>query len=395
MKICLDLTCNEMRDRHGGFGRYAFRLLEQLLALPAEAWQGHELYALPSSAAMPVRAHPGLVEQILAQPVISDWRHRLQRRVSVPAMLRLGGIDLFHSTQPTTLPRLTGCPVIATTYDIIPVVFPRRGDRLGPLQRLDRALDPHKHAWRHRSAGHLIAISEATRQDVIHTFGIDPGKVSVVHLGVDMDRFRPCDDSHRETERQAVAARHGLPERWFVSVGSDHYRKNQGRLLEAWRRAAATIPEGLCLVGRALYDDTFQSIMAALRADGLEARVRWLDDITDDELPALYRGATALIAPSLYEGFGLTLVEAMACGTPVAAAHATSYPEVGGDAVDYFDPLELETIQAAMVELSGDTARCADLRQRGLERVKRFSWAATARRTLEVYLQVLGRSEGH
>jgi glycosyltransferase involved in cell wall biosynthesis len=389
MKICLDLTCNEMMDRHGGFGRYAFRLLEHLLALPPEALRGHELYALPSSGALPVRAHVGLVEQVLARPVLPAWRHKLQRRFALPAALRLGRIGLFHSTQPSTLPRLTGCPVIATTYDIIPVVFPRQDDRVGLWFRADQALDGLKCARRHRAADHLIAISEATRQDVIHTFGIAPDKISTVHLGVDMNRFRPMDDGDRAAERQALAARHDLPQRWFISVGSDHYRKNQGRLLEAWRRAAPSIPEGLALVGKSLYDDTFQSIMAAIHADGLTERVRWLDGISDDELPALYRGATALIAPSLYEGFGLTLVEGMASGTPVAAAQATSYPEVGGEAVDYFDPCSVEQIHAAMIRLSEDAEHRAELRRRGLERVQRFSWAETARQTLAVYLRVL------
>ncbi len=394
MKICLDLTCNEMRDRHGGFGRYVFRLLEQLLALPQEAWRGHQLYALPSSGATPVRAHAGLVEQMLARPVLPDWRHKLQRRLALPAALRLGGIDLFHSTQPSTLPRLTGCPVVATTYDIIPVVFPRQDERMGLWFRADQALDGLKHARRHRAADHLIAISEATRQDVIRTFGIRPDKISAVLLGVDMDRFHPLDAGERAAERRALAARHDLPERWFVSVGSDHYRKNQGRLLEAWRRAAPMIPEGLALVGKSLYDDTFQSIMAAIDADGLTERVRWLDGIGDDELPALYRGATALVAPSLYEGFGLTLVEGMACGTPVAAANATSYPEVGGEAVDYFDPCSVDEIQAAMVHLSRDAEHRDELRRRGLERVQRFTWAETARQTLAVYLRVLEGQAG-
>src|SRR5690606_39038765 len=130
----------------------------------------------------------------------------------------------------------------------------------------------------------------------------------------------------------AVRRRHGVPARYLVCVSSDHYRKNHRCLLDAWCRTADRIEEGLVFVGRALYESTLDEIAAEVRSRGLTDRFRWLDGVGDDDLPALYRGATACVAPSRYEGFGMTVLEAMACGTPVIAARNGAYDEVGADA---------------------------------------------------------------
>src|SRR5262249_47738061 len=149
---------------------------------------------------------------------------------------------------------------------------------------------------------------------------------------------------------------HNLPEKYFVCVGSDHYRKNHRRLFDAWLQVASKIPEGLVIVGKALYASTLDELTAEVARRGLSDRFRWLSGISDDQLPAIYRQSTAAIAPSLYEGFGLTILEAMACGAPVAAARNGAYDEVGGNAAIYFDPQSVDGLAASMEQLSRDEA---------------------------------------
>jgi glycosyltransferase involved in cell wall biosynthesis len=379
-----------MRDRHGGFSRYGFQLLKNILALPSADRAGVELFVLPWSDRPVLPAAEVQEEEILARPMISPRRHRWQRRLLVGSALRVARIDLFHSLVPGASPLAPGCPMVGTAYDIIPAVLPEPGG--GLLGALNRKLDWVIQGARNLCPDHLVAISEVTRQDLLRVYRLNPRRITVTHLGVDYDRFSPSPTTpspEAEAEAEALRTRHDLPPRYFICVGSDHYRKNHRRLVEAWREASGRIPEGLVFVGRALYQSTLQDLEAELRHAGLLGRFRWLQEVSDDELPALYRGAVALIAPSLYEGFGLTVLEAMACGTPVAAARAGSLPEVGGDAALYFDPLRVEEMKRVMVQLSEDQTLRIELQKRGLERARQFSWQSTARATLAVYRQVL------
>lgn len=383
MRVCLDLTPNEMMDRHGGFGRYVLYLLEAMLALPAEERAGIELYALPWSHRAPLPAAEGRWREVLQRPLISPWRHRVQRRRLVAWGLRRAGIELFHAAHTFHLPRLAPCPMIATAHDLIPITFPSFHD--GPL-RGPRLIPRTVHyALQFRRLARIIAISGATRDDLVRHLRLDPRRIDVVHHGVEMSRFRPAEPGAAEDEAAALGRRFDLPARYFITVGSDHYRKNQGRLLAAWLTVADRLPEGLVIVGRTLYRRALERLYREVERRGLQQKVRWLDDVDDEALPGLYRGATALCAPSLYEGFGLTLLEAMACGTAVAAARSSSYPEVGGEAADYFDPHSEAEMAEAMLRLSADEAHRKRRQDQGLNHAASFTWAETARQTLAVY----------
>jgi glycosyltransferase involved in cell wall biosynthesis len=241
--------------------------------------------------------------------------------------------------------------------------------------------------WRrYRFPEHLIAISENTRRDLIRELGIAPDRISVVHHGVDTAHFHARGGGD---EAVATRRRHDLPEKWIICVSSDHYRKNHRVLLDAWFRVADQIDEGLVLVGRALYEDTFATMLTEVRDRGLATRFRWLDTITDAELPALYRGATVCVAPSRYEGFGMTLLEAMGCGTPVLASRNGAYDEVGGGAVLLFPVDGVATLAALLMKVTSDPALRADLVERGRRRSEAMTWASTARQTREVYRRVL------
>jgi glycosyltransferase involved in cell wall biosynthesis len=230
-----------------------------------------------------------------------------------------------------------------------------------------------------------VAISERTRQDVLEQLGIAPERVTTVHLGVDTAQFAAPDAA----TTRAILDRLKLPERFFVYVGSDHYRKNQELLFRAWLRVADEIPDALVLVGKAMYSETFKRVSAEVQSRGLDARVLWRDEVTDAELPALYRASTALVTPSLYEGFGMTLLEAMSAGAPVAASRNGAHEEVGLDACLYFDPRDEGDLAARLVELSRDEALRERMRARGLARAAEMSWSAMARATMDVYRRVL------
>jgi len=279
-RVCLDLTPIEMRDRHGGIGRYGLRLLENLLRRPEEEWADLELYVLDRSDSAPRPAQEISIPSLLEPPLVSPRRHRNQRRFLVGRKLRAARVDLFHALHPGSLPRWPGCPVAATSHDIIPVVLPEPG--LGGA--VMRGLDWLEQRQRHRRPEHLIAISQQTRDDLLRVYHLDPERITVVPQGVDADAFSSC---AAPGEREALRARYALPQRWFISVGSDHYRKNQERLLQAGGRIAPQVEEGLVLVGRALYAGSLDRFEAEARCAGVESRFRWLQTIDDPDLPAL------------------------------------------------------------------------------------------------------------
>jgi glycosyltransferase involved in cell wall biosynthesis len=236
--------------------------------------------------------------------------------------------------------------------------------------------------WHVRSAEHLIADSEATRRDLANLYGADPDRITVAHLGVD--------SSLREATDSAVAAARlatGLPDesRYVLHVGTVQPRKNLPRLVEAFALVAADVPDlYLVLAGGVGWGG--DEPMAHARRLGIDSRVRQTGYVDRASLPALYTGSLATIVPSLHEGFGLPVLEAMACGAPVAASGVSSIPEVAGDAALLFDPLSVEECSAAIRRLATDRELRDRLSRAGKVRASRFTWrrcADTIRGVLE------------
>jgi glycosyltransferase involved in cell wall biosynthesis len=218
-----------------------------------------------------------------------------------------------------------------------------------------------------RASRAVIVISESTRRDLLRFYDVAPEKIHVVLSGYDAERFVPA---------HPAPAPDGEP--YLLYVGNVMPHKNLVRLVEAFALVARQLPVRLVLRGwgRPRHVRVLRERIAAL---GLEARVDWRPYAAAEELLALYRGARALVLPSLHEGFGLTALEAMTCGTPVVAAGVSSIPEVVGDAGVLVDPLDPASIAAGLCRILTEDALCKDLRERGLERAGRFSWEATAR----------------
>ncbi len=243
--------------------------------------------------------------------------------------------------------------------------------------------------WNARQATAVLADSAATKADLVRAYGVEPGKIHVVYLGRDESLAPVLDPS----VLAAARARYGIGERYLFYVGTLQPRKNLARVIEAFVRLAGTPAFAgvqLVLGGKRgwLYDDLFDRVE---RLD-LQDRVLFPGYIEDADLPALLSGALAFVFPSLYEGFGIPVLEAGACGVPVITSNTSSLPEVAGDAALLVDPHDVDAIADAMVRLVTDEALRADLARRGLENVERFSWEKCARETLAV-LESVGRGE--
>jgi glycosyltransferase involved in cell wall biosynthesis len=266
-------------------------------------------------------------------------------------------------------PFLRRFPAVATVHDL---AFLRMPELLTPQSR--RYYGQVGAAA--RSADRIIAVSDCTRSDLIDLVGAPSARIDVVYEAAD-PRFRvlgadelPADD---------------LPAEYFLFVGTREPRKNLVRLLEAYAalRDRASEAPPLLLAGRPGWlQDDLEARAAAL---GLDGQARFLGGVEPDRLVALYNRATALVYPSLYEGFGLPALEAMACGTPVLASNAGSLPEIVGDAARLVDPLDVATLSREMERLWREPGLRAELRERGLARAARFSWRRAAEETLDVY----------
>lgn len=256
---------------------------------------------------------------------------------------------------------------VVTIHDLGYLHFPEAHP---PRRRLELHLST---AWNARVATRVIAVSQATKDDLVRHYRVVPDKIAVVHHGVE-ERFRPTPDP-------AAPARYGLPSRYLLYLGTLQPRKNLERLVQAYGRLPGDAPPLVLAGAKGWY---FERIAAAIAALGLENRVLLPGYVADADVPALLTGATALVYPSLYEGFGLPALEALACGTPVLAANTSSLPEVVGAAGLLVDPLDVGAIAAAMQRLLADEALRAALSQQGRERAKGFSWDRCARETLAV-----------
>ena len=296
-----------------------------------------------------------------------------------PLPPELQGLDLVHAASPAAVaPAAEGQRLVVTVHDlafeVIPRSFPaawRQVFRLGlraAVRRADAILTP----------------SRNTAEDLVARTRVDPGKVHVVPLAASLDAG--SEDPARVVDRLKI------PRPYLLSVGTLEPRKNLRRLVRAYRRAAAAgLPHTLVLAGPLGWH--YQSLLREIRLAGPgEVLLTGRLDLT--QLDAVYREASAFVYPSVYEGFGLPVLEAMARGVPTIASTAASLPEVTGDAVLGVDPGSVREIAAAIEQVLSDPALAERLGMLGRSRSERFSWDETARLTLQVYERALGRKDG-
>lgn len=281
-------------------------------------------------------------------------------------------IDVYLATD-YRIPRLRGTPVCATIFDAIPLSHPEWANP--QMRRAKNWILRHSIQW----ADRVLAISQAMVPEIVEHYGISQDRIAVTPLGVGDEWFI----AESPVRIRKVRERHGVAPGYFLSVGTLQPRKNIARVVEAYVRLPLAIREEhqLVVVGKVGWSAA--STVELLRRHA-SSGVRWLERIPDDELRSLYQGAAAFVFPSLYEGFGLPVVEAFASGTPVIASTGTSLPEIVGDAGCLVDALDVGAIGAALERIVDDPSWADALRVKGRERAKRYSWDACASLTAAV-----------
>ena len=359
--------------RQAGVSRYTEALVRELPQVGPD-----EEYVVFTGAARPPVARgfdPG-IEWVHARiPTARPEARILWEQTAGATIARRYRLDLVHAPVNVT-PLVTGAPRVVTIHDLAFHLYPEQYP--GAKQRYLRLMT----RLSVQRAARVIAVSEATREDVIRLYGARPEKVVAVPNGMSGD-FQPLPVEQVEAFRAAQ----GLPERFILFVGTLQPRKNLETLLRAYALVADEIGWELVVVGATGW--SYAPIFETARALGLAERVRFAGYVAGEELPLWYNAAGIFAYPSVYEGFGLPLLEAMACGTPVIAADTSSLPEVVGDAGLLVDPREVDDLANAIRRLAGSETLRDDLAVRGLTRAAAYSWRRTAEETLAVYRDVM------
>jgi len=351
----------------GGIGRYTQELTEALrgsgvsltILRAGRATSGHGVVGLPGAGLL-----PGLLSVGQLEIAWSSKRHQL---------------DVVHDPTGAMPLLLCGTYRVATVHDVIPYVYPRTSSTLDLLiYRL----------WLPLVAARLdaiITVSKQSRSDIVQHLRVKPERVVVIPEAASA-RYHPVDWA----QIQPVLNSHRIDAPYILYVGSIEPRKNLSRLLEAYAELRRWSTRWkLLVVGARRWKSS--SVFKTVERLGLSPHVIFAGFVPEQDLPALYSGASLVAFPSLYEGFGLPVLEAMACGTPVVTSNNSSLPEVAGDAAILVDPYDVAALTEAMRQVLSDTDLAAELRTRGLAQVAQFTWDRTAREVIAVYEMVTRR----
>ncbi|HUV27327.1 MAG TPA: glycosyltransferase family 1 protein [Anaerolineales bacterium] len=298
----------------------------------------------------------------------------------LPRLVKGTKVDLLHSlhyTRPMRLP----CASVVTFHDMTFFLYPQLHTRAR------RMFFPSAIRASARQADALITVSESTRQDAIRLLAIDPGKIFTTHLGVDPS-FRLIDN---DDEKKTITAKYHLPENFILYLGTIEPRKNLPILVRAYRRLIDSgMSHKLVLVGK--YGWMYEEVLGLVKELDLEDMVCFTGYVSQDDLPLVYNLASLFVYPTIYEGFGLPVLEAMACGVPVISTRIASLPEIIGDAGILIPVNDVDALFDAMVRVLGDQTLREEFIRNGQLRSKKFSWERTAQLTRQVYQQVLETS---
>lgn len=372
MRLCIDLTAGFQNP--AGIGRYAIELAIALVNLQS----GEEISFFYND---PKGRIPRPPLDLFPRKVIRCPKKIWTLSMLMGTLTRIGmdelfgNADVYHATD-HMLPNCRKTKTVITLHDTTFAVCPQTHTRL--LRWSSNLMVPIFLKACHR----VIADSNNTKKDAMRLYGIDPGKITVVYPGV-TDGFRQVG----AVEKKDLKVRYRLPDRFFLYVGTIEPRKNLTLLLDSYRNLinrGATF--SLVIAGKKGW--MYESFFRKLSDLDLEDKVVLPGFVPDDDLPTLYSAALGFLFPSLYEGFGFPVLEAMACGTPVICSNTSSLPEVAGDAALLLPPEDVQAWVEAIERVSRDDLLRADLSRRGQLQASRFRWENTARQTLQVYREV-------
>ncbi len=352
-----------------GIGRYVVNLARALHATQLDL----EIILLRNPAAASRWKLPDLPTIECAASPFS-----LAQQWQVRRIVRSTRASLYHSPY-YLMPYLPGAPAVLTCYDLIPLIFPHY---FSASQRLIFHLT---HWLALRTARITLAISESTKRDLVRFFRVEPQRIVVTPLAADA-HFQP--PSHAEIDR--VRQTYALPDRYVLYFGSNKPHKNLPHLITALSQSAISIQHSaIQLVIAGHWDVRYPEARLLVEKLNLTDRVRFIGPVKDDDLPALYGGAEVFAFPSQYEGFGLPVLEAMACGAPVVCGNRSSLPEVARDAALLFDPADVTALALAIEQVISDRDLRSTLQASSLQRAAQFTWERTAQQTVEVYRRCL------
>ena len=370
--LSIRTLCNpDYKGQVDGIGIYTRHLWRQLRAVPN------------------VEVHPVVGFGRRFEPLVPEYPHgfafplnygasgalSMLSAAPFPGTRRLTqSIDVYHATD-YWIPKLGQVPVVATLHDAIPLSHPEWAT---PKHRALKNIFMRGVA---RWADSVITVSKAMVPAIVEQFRVPFERVTVIPNGVDDAWFSRIPLEARE----AALSRHGLASGFFLTVGTLQPRKNLARVIAAHQALPLRVrrERPLVIVGRMGWG--MDEVLPKIRMGQASGEVFWLDYLTEADLRAVFQSAKALVFPSLYEGFGMPVVEAFASGIPVLTSNVSALPEVAGDAALQVDPRDVEAIREAMLRLSDDSALCSRLIEAGLVRAAGFSWQTCAERVLTVY----------
>ncbi len=365
MRIGIDVS--RLREEKRGVGHYLFNLLENISRLDKE----DEFYLY---SPRPIKFYP-------AQG--GNWHYRFGHlplpgsfwfQTEGKRFIQKDKIDVFFGScdiLPLGLPKEV--KKVLVVHDLVFVLYPET------MANYNRFVHKLFFAKSIKASDTIIAVSQATKRDIVKYFRVEPEKIFVIYEGV-KEIFSPSEEEKILNLRQ----RYDLLKPYILNVGTLEPKKNHITLLKAFARLK--VDWDLVIIGKKGWKA--EGFFSALKELRIDERVKILGYLPAEDLPLFYAGAEIFVFPSLYEGFGLPVLEAMACGTPVICSNVSSLPEVGGDAVLYFNPSSVEELVSQIERLIGDSNLKEKLKEKGKKRAKEFNWQKTAEETLKVLKSV-------
>ena len=374
------LDTRTANKRFPGIGRYVQNLSRELGQVLSD---GESLVLLREQGSLSSSGDQFSTSAQIREFSVSTSPFSLRQQWSLPRSLQELGASLYHSTY-YLMPYRPNVSTVLTIYDLIPMTYP------GSVSVQARLVFRPATRLAIRAASHIITISEATRQHLLELFPVDPGIVTAIPLATD-ETFRPQDAA---TIRR-IRHRYDLPESYGLYLGSNKPHKNLVRLVEAWSVLVSQWPgpaPSPILVIAGPWDNRYDAPTRRVSQLALGGHVRFLGPIPERELPGLLSGTEVFVFPSLMEGFGLPVLEAMSCGTPVACAQISSLSEVASEAAAYFDPENIDDLASSLTKVFTSSGLRNDLSRRGLARAATFSWRRTAEETIRIYRALVDRA---
>lgn len=378
MRIGLDIRSLQSRQKFQGGGFYTTNLLEALTKIEGD----YEWHYFQQSGSKPQisyhAAATNITIDVLPRMPGGERFSTIPDQLLMPYAIWKKRIDVFHVMTINTLTWRVPCKRVVTVYDVLPLVYPEIFMKTGIKHRLFYQFL--------KSADKIIAISEYTKKEITRLIGISPEKIQVIYPGLHR-RFTKCQEPQRTIE---IQKKFSINRPYLLYVGDlsssmDNFRKNTNILLDVLKLLLAKYGNTIQLVLAGRTGEYSNALKQQAKTEGLEPNVIFTGFVEDDDLPVLYSGAKACIYPSRYEGFGLPVLESMACGTPLVTTNATSIPEVAGDAALLVNPDDTTALFTQTIRILEDTTLANRMARRGIEQASRFSWESAAKQTMDLY----------